>query len=295
MGDAPAAAENPIPSGLTVLVSARSFLFVPGDQRARLDRCRERGADAVIIDLEDAVTPDRRDHALAIVAEWLAEQGAEGSDIWVRVSSVADTASQVAALPQERLAGIVIPKIRSAEELDLLPPSPPVIGFIETAAAVLDVAAIARAEPVVRLVIGEADLGADLGLDPRGSGPAWPSLRTQVVVASAAAGLDQPLAPVHPDFTNLDAYRRGSEELQAAGYGGRACIHPAQVEIVNQVFTPSSEEVARAMRLVARYAEAVAAGDGVIVVDDGTMVDEAYVRTARRTLDRGRRAGMVLD
>ncbi|MFQ5554265.1 MAG: CoA ester lyase, partial [Acidimicrobiia bacterium] len=102
--------------------------------------------------------------------------------------------------------------------------------------------------------------------------------------ASAAAGIDPPLGPVHPDFRDLDRYRADTEQLLLSGFGERCCSHPGQVTVVNEVFTPARLEVDEAATVVARYDEATAAGEGVIVGNDGTMIDEAYVRTARRVL-----------
>jgi citrate lyase subunit beta/citryl-CoA lyase len=103
----------------------------------------------------------------------------------------------------------------------------------------------------------------------------------QIVVASAAAGIDPPTGPVSTDFRDLDAYRAGTQALKRMGFGSRSAIHPAQVEIVNEVFTPSADELARARRLVEL---SDAAGGGVCVDDEGRMVDEAVVRSARHTI-----------
>ncbi len=284
----------PRPPPFDRTMSARSFLFVPGDQPEKLAKARARGADAVIVDLEDAVVPERRDAALAITTDWMSTVDGPGSDIWVRVSSAADGARQLAAFGTPSLAGVVVPKIRSAAELHPLGETGVALAvFIETASAVLECASIAAADGVARLVMGEADLGADLGLDPGGHSPGWLPIRTHVVVASAAAGLDPPLGPVDPDYRDLEALRAGTGSLRDLGFGGRCCIHPAQVDVVNDVFTPSTEDIGVASRLVAAYDAAVTSGTGVIVAEDGSMVDEAYVRTARRTLDLARRAGLL--
>ena len=105
-------------------------------------------------------------------------------------------------------------------------------------------------------------------------------------MASAAAGIGAPGGPVSTNFTDLEAFRAGTERLKRLGFGGRAVIHPAQVPVVHAVFTPSAEEVRRARDLVERFDAAVAAGSGVIVDDQGRMVDEAVVRVARNLLAR---------
>ena len=273
---------------------ARSFLFVPGDSTRKLTGARERGADAVIIDLEDAVAPARRDDALAITASWLEDQDEKGSEMWLRVSSAQRGCAELEALEADRLAGVVVPKVRSTADLEhLARTGVAMIAFIETAQAVLDVASIAAQDGIRRLVIGEADLGAELGIAPVGGDTAFGSIRSQVVVASAAAGIEAPIGPVDPDFRDLARFAESTVSLRDHGFGGRCCIHPAQLDVVNDVFTPTPNEVAAALRLVAHYEVAAAAGEGVIVAEDGTMVDEAYVRTARRTLERARRAGSL--
>ena len=136
-------------------------------------------------------------------------------------------------------------------------------------------------------MIGELDLSAELGIDPHNSAALAP-LRMQVVVASAALGLEPPLGPVSPDFRDLDGLRRDTTVLAGLGFGSRPAIHPAQVPIFNDVFSPSPEAVAEAKKLIALYEAALADGRGAVTDADGHMVDEAVVRVARRTLERAR-------
>jgi citrate lyase subunit beta/citryl-CoA lyase len=115
------------------------------------------------------------------------------------------------------------------------------------------------------------------------------AVRVLVVLASAAAGLDPPIGPVSTDFRDLAALRRSTDALRRLGFGSRWAIHPAQVPIINQIFTPALEQVNAARRLIERHDSAVRQGTGVCVDEDGHMVDEAVVRAARRTLARTRR------
>ncbi|MGH9095306.1 MAG: HpcH/HpaI aldolase/citrate lyase family protein, partial [Acidimicrobiales bacterium] len=137
---------------------------------------------------------------------------------------------------------------------------------------------------VARLGVGEVDLSSELGvqLGPDEHELLW--VRSQLVMYSAAAGLDAPVGPVWTDIEDLAGLRRSSEGLRRLGYVGRACIHPAQIPVVREVFTPSPAEIAQAEHLVERYDAAIAIGQGVIKDDRGAMVDEAVVRAARRTL-----------
>ncbi|MBA8956891.1 hypothetical protein ACFQU9_14080 [Actinomadura namibiensis] len=115
-----------------------------------------------------------------------------------------------------------------------------------------------------------------------GAGLLW--ARSQVVLASAAARVRPPIAPVSTDFRDLEALRTSTLALRRLGFRGRACIHPAQLPVVNEVFTPSPQEIARARDLVARHDAAMAEGSGVCLDERGRLVDEAVVRSARRLL-----------
>lgn len=259
----------------------RSYLYVPGDQPEKLAKAASSAADALIVDLEDAVAPKDKDAARSTVVGWLRDQG--HPQVWIRVNAdPTDDASALSGLP---FAGVVIPKIRSASDVDAsaaLFPSMPICALIETAAAVLDARAIASHPRVVRLAIGEADLSAELGADATDD-DAMRTARGLVVLASAAAGIEQPTAPVSTDFRDMDSLHRSTEALKRMGFGSRAAIHPAQLPVINDVFTPSGDEVARARTLLERFD-----GAGVGVADDGTMVDEAVLRAARAVLDKAR-------
>ena len=136
------------------------------------------------------------------------------------------------------------------------------------------------------LALGEADLGADLGVArPIPTEVVWP-LRLHVVACSAAAGVRPPTGPVWTGLADVDGLRSTTEALRAGGFGGRTAIHPNQVAVINEVFTPTGAEIASAEAIVAAFD---AGGGGVAVDADGRLVDEAIVRSARLTLARQRR------
>lgn len=276
----------------------RSYLYVPGDSAERLSKAADRGADALIADLEDAVAPTAKQSARGTVQAWL-EGGVDGPEVWVRVNNTATLLDDdVRAMALPGVAGISVPKVDSPEVLEhvdvllsaaerergLEPRSIGVIALLESARGVLDAARIARAPRVVQLALGEADLAAELGVSPSDDARELLPIRMQVVLASAAAGLAPPIGPVSTDFQDLDALRGSTEALRRMGFRSRSCIHPAQVDVVNDVFTPSADEVARARRVVELYDTALADGTGACVDDDGRMVDEAVVRAARQLL-----------
>lgn len=280
-------------------MSARSYLFVPGDRPAMLAKAAHRGADALIVDLEDAVAPSSKAAARVITAAWLAGLAGPTPPVWVRVNNVPGLLEDdIAAVLHPRLRGLMIPKVAAAAELETIAArlgeaeaaagveadAIRLLPIIETARGLLAVAEIATAPRVERLMIGELDLGADLGVDATDEVALVP-LRLQVVVASAAAGIAAPLGPVAPDYRDLEALADDTRRLHRQGFRSRAAIHPAQVPIYNDVFTPSTAEVARAQRLVELYETAHAAGRGAVVDEDGRMVDEAVARAARRVIE----------
>jgi citrate lyase subunit beta/citryl-CoA lyase len=264
----------------------RSFLYVPGNQPKMLASALRRGADALIVDLEDAVPPAEKETARYTVAEWLRWLPAD-APVWVRVNAGPMGADDARTVIAPALRGLVVAKASAgqvtalAELLDDHDPAGAVglVPLLETPRAILDAAAIAAAPRVTRLQIGEADLAAELGVTP--GDQELLLVRSTVVLASAAAGLAPPAAAVTTDFRDLDALRRSTLALKRLGFRGRACIHPAQIPVVHEVFTPSPAELADARDLVERFQ---AAGGGVCLDAHGRMVDRAVVREAHTIL-----------
>jgi len=286
-------------------VTARSYLYVPGDQARKLQHALASGADAIIADLEDAVAPAAKADARRTVADWLATQlDSDQPELWIRVNSSRLLADDVHAIVGPAVTGICLPKthapeqVRSLGELlataeqgaGLAEGSIKLVPLLESAAGILSVRAVAQEPRVWQLGLGELDLCAEAGIQPSADERELLSIRIQVVLASAAAGLAPPIGPVSTNFRDLVALRHSTEALRRVGFGSRWAIHPAQVPVINQTFTPSLEEVEAARRLVERHDGALDQGVGVYVDEDGHMVDEAVVRSARRTLARARRA-----
>jgi citrate lyase subunit beta/citryl-CoA lyase len=278
-------------------MNARSYLFVPGDRADMLAGASGRGADAIIADLEDAVAPVERPAARHRVASWLSVCHEGGPQAWVRMSSSMEEAEIELAM-DPALTGFMVPKLLHPDELHelssrldrlerregLSPGKVRLLPIVETARAVRLVHGLAEAPRVQRLMIGELDLGADLGIDPEDVDVFAP-LRMAVVVASAAADLSAPLGPVSPNYRDLAGFEAGTRVLARQGFGARPAIHPAQIQAINRAFTPDREEVERARRLIATYDAAIAAGRGAVVDEEGQMVDEAVVRAARRLVE----------
>jgi len=282
------------------IVAARSFLFVPGDRPDMLAKAAHRAADALIIDLEDAVAPSAKLQARETVATWLTRLTIPAPEIWIRLNHPSDSfEAEMRAVANPRLTGLMIPKVSMPAELEraanllddveianrMSGGSVRLLPIIETAAGMLRVAELGACRRVSQLMIGELDLSAELGIEPTNEMALLP-LRMQVVVASAALGLEPPLGPVSPNFRDLDALRSETQSLASLGFGSRPAIHPAQVPVYNEVFTPSADAVDRARTLVDLYDTALAEGRGAVTDSDGHMVDEAVVRVARRLLAR---------
>jgi citrate lyase subunit beta / citryl-CoA lyase len=293
-------------------LSVRSYLYVPADQPTKLAKAMTSGADAIICDLEDAVAVASKDAARAALCDFLSgrlSSDADGPLVWVRVNDGARGLDDVRAITEAAgscLDGVYLPKA-TLEKLhavdrtltegeqqrgDMTVGEIPMCALLETAAAILDARMLASAPRVIRLAIGEADLCAELGTELTPSDEREHLLaRQMLVLASAAAGLDGPTGPVSADFRDLDSFRSSTLALKRMGFRSRAAIHPAQVAVINDVFTPSEDEVRAAARVIDLFDASLDRGDGVCTDDDGRMVDEALVRSARRTLAI-RRAGL---
>jgi citrate lyase subunit beta/citryl-CoA lyase len=285
--------------------TARSHLYVPGDKPEVLAKALGRGADALIVDLEDAVAPANKDLARRTVAEWLSALPVAAQNpvqVWIRINPGLMGHDDVKAVISPAVTGVVVAKTENGNDLialhavltaledqrEMLAGSIGVVPLLESAAAVLRAMEIAKAPRVQRLQVGEADLKADIGVELGDDQRELLYVRSHVVLVSAAAGIDPPVGPVDTNFRDVEALKASTQAVKRMGYLGRACIHPAQAAVVNEVFTPSDDEVAEARDLIARFDAAMAAGDGVCLDARGRMVDEAVVRQARRLLSLAR-------
>jgi citrate lyase subunit beta/citryl-CoA lyase len=266
-------------------MTPRSYLYVPADQPDKLAGAAGRGADALIVDLEDAVALSRKDAARAAAASYL-----DTATAWVRINADTAAADLAALADRPGLAGVVVPKaeaplLHAVDELLADRPGLPVLAVVETARGLRTLDAVATAPRVVRLGLGEADLAGELHLRP---GPLreelWP-IRSDVVIASAAAGLRPPVGPVHTAVRDREGLERTTELLLRQGFRARTAITPAQLPAINAVFTPGEDEIRRARAAVALLSPET----GVAVTEDGRMVDRAVLRSAREVLDRAAR------
>jgi citrate lyase subunit beta/citryl-CoA lyase len=269
---------------------ARSFLYVPGDRPDRLAKSGQRGADAIIVDLEDAVLPDAKGAALDNATAWLRDRDPSGPAAWARINTGPDGSCEVRELARSTgLKRFIIPKVESPGQIEAVSQAareagverPLLAPMIESAAGVVRVEELAQVPGVYQLHLGEVDLAADLGLEPTMPGTELLYARARVVVASRFAGLPAPCAPVSTSIDDHAGFRSETEALRRLGFYGRDCIHPAQVIIATDVFTPSAEARAWAQSLLDQSMHAA----GAFRDADGAMVDEAVLRKARRILE----------
>ncbi|MCC3278453.1 CoA ester lyase [Arthrobacter sp. zg-Y40] len=279
-------------------------LYAPADRPERFGKALQAGADAVIVDLEDAVAASRKDAARAALTDFAAcweecrEAGGDagGGDapaVQVRVNARGSRAhdadlAAVAALPPE--FGVRLPKTQSGADVAALRavlPGRQVHALLESALSIERAFEIAGSG-VASIAAGEADLRAELGVPagPAGeAGLAWP--RSRIINAAAAAGLPAPLMAVYADVRDVDGLAASCRAGRALGFSGRTAVHPRQMEVIRRAFTPDAAELARAQGIVERVRAAAREGTGAFVLADGTFIDVAMLRAAERVLALG--------
>lgn len=268
----------------------RSLLFAPAVRPDFIAKLPERGADAVVIDCEDATPAGAKQEARSNV-QALVPQLAGRCTVTVRVNAVASEwfADDISALVPG-ISAVVVPKVDSVAALDEVSraldsaglPDVGVLAGIETALGVADARPLLAHRRVVAAYFGAEDFIADMGGVRTASNNEVLFARSAVALAGRLGGvpvLDQIVA----DFRDDDRYERECREARALGYSGKLCIHPGQVAIANAGFVPSADEVDRARRLLAAYESASAAGRAAIDFE-GQMVDEPLAAQARRVL-----------
>jgi citrate lyase beta subunit len=275
---------------MRTLAAARSLLFTPAGDARKADKALAGAADLVVLDLEDAIAPGRKDE----VRDWLVGYltGGPSRAPWVRINAPGTPwgAADLAAIAGLPVAGLVLPKA-SARALDaiasahpgLLGKALPVIALIETARGVREAYQVARHGQVAALMLGGADLGAELNWIHRPDGLELLHARSSLVVDSAAAGIRPPFDVVRIDYRDTGGLIAEALQARSLGFGGKACIHPDQVGPVHEVFSPSPEEVDSAREIVAAFDAAIRQGQGVAVAR-GQMIDQPVVTRARALL-----------
>jgi citrate lyase subunit beta/citryl-CoA lyase len=274
----------------------RSLLFVPADDEQRLAKVATRGADAVILDLEDAVAIDRKEAARQSLAAASAAIGRAGCPVVVRINSRwNDVAADLDATVRPGVSAIMVPKVEDAARLTVigemvrelagdrgLPQAPDLIALIESPAGLRQIDAIAAVPGVIGLALGTEDFSLALGVPPSRDCLDLPCRHLALAAAvrgQMALGLPISIATIK----DAAAWAGAIAEAQAVGMTGALCIHPAQIAPVNNGFAPSAAEIERARRVLAAWDDA--RGASVITVD-GRMIDLPVVLAARKLVAR---------
>lgn len=262
-----------------------TWLYVPGDRPDRFDKAVDSGADAIVLDLEDAVVAGRKEYARAAVAEFVTQ--AHGLPVFVRVNELGgpEFFADIDAVGKARgLAGLRLPKVESAAQVIRVAG---LVGaqlhcLVESAIGLEMAYRIASAHPsVAGVALGEADLRSDLGvIDDEGL--RW--ARGRIVIAARAAGLPAPPMSVYPDLSDVEGLRASCAAGRRMGFLGRAALHPKQLPVILEGFRPTADELERSRELLAAVAEATERESGVSVLPDGRFADRAMIAAAQRTV-----------
>ncbi|TDN59211.1 CoA ester lyase [Paraburkholderia sp. BL10I2N1] len=260
----------------------RSFLFVPGIRPERFAKALDSGADAVIVDLEDAVSEADKGPARQHVADAMAAFAASTTRVYLRINGFGTPwfGEDLSLLALGGLDGVVLPKAESALALEAVARATarPILPIIESALGVWQVLEVAQMPGVERLVFGSVDF--ELDVDCSGSGEALLYARSRIVLASRVAGLLPPVDGVTVTLDDAAQLATDASSARNLGFGGKLCIHPKQIAQVNAAFSPSEEDLAKAREVVEAFARA---GGGAVSVN-GRMVDLPVLLKARRQL-----------
>jgi citrate lyase subunit beta/citryl-CoA lyase len=295
---------NPQPSQLR-----RSLLFVPGAESRKLEKAREAGADTLLLDLEDAVAPDRKTDARANVAAALRAGTFGSTETAVRINAPgtpyfeADLEAIIAAggrtilLPKSESAEQIVEVTKTIASLEQRQPAPgaatKLLLLVETPAGIANALVLGHATPRVdALCFGHADFSLSMGLTEADAarGIIYHA-RCNLLIAAKACAV-APIDCVHLAVKDEQAFREDAELGMHLGFEGKLCIHPRQVEITNAVYAPSQEQIDYARRVIEGYERAQTDGRGVFTLD-GKMIDAPLVAVQQRVLERARRAGVT--
>ncbi|MCX2817826.1 CoA ester lyase [Haladaptatus sp. F3-133] len=276
----------------------RSVLFTPGDETEMMRKALGGDADVVVFDLEDAVAPNEKDTAREAVDDVLGDVPEDAPEVWVRLNPLGDEGGS------DDLDGIdaepscfVVPKAECADDVERVAEAlgedgngAGLVPIVENAAGVLNAGEVADAPRVSAVVFGAEDLAADLGATRTDECDEVMYARQKVVTAATAVGIDG-IDTLWTGFRDEEGLRDDTERGIGLGYDGKLAIHPAQVGIINDAFTPDEEAIDRARRVLEAKREADEARKGVFEVD-GEMVDAPLVEQARTVRERARAAGV---
>jgi len=288
---------------------SRTWMFVPGSQERRLQKVKDLPADVLIYDLEDAVAASEKEKARKMVRQALRENAERVNFVRINDPSTPYFLADLQEIAVEGLTGIVLPKAAKKEDVILvdrllgqleegknLPQgSIRIVPLIESALGLQHTYEIATAsDRVIRLAFGSVDFTLDIGAKLTKGGMELLYARSQLVVASRAAGIEGPIDAVYIHIRDMEGLRQETTFAKQLGFQGKLVVHPDQIPIVNEIFTPTAEEVEEARGIVSAFAEAVAAGSGAIQWK-GKMIDYPVAERAKRIVAQAKTLGMLTE
>ena len=268
------------------LAFSSNFLFVPGTRPERFSKALDSGANAVVLDLEDAVPEEDKEEARnAIRVAWPNFSDEQKNRLVIRTNSPGTKfyAADLILAQDLNVSCILIPKSESLDQINgaaLILPNTAIIPMIETALGLDNLREIANSNQVIRLALGNLDLQADLGMVCDPDETELQTARYQIVLASRLAKIAPPIDGVTPSTDDAARINNDAQRAKRMGFGAKLCIHPKQVAIVKTAFMPSDEELAWAQRVI----DADKTSNGGAIKLDGRMIDRPVVLLARRTL-----------
>ncbi len=276
----------------------RSRIYLPGNRPRMIQKGPGLGADAVILDLEDSVSPEQKDAARILVSHAIKTINFGLSEVMVRINPISnggllDLAAVLTAGPD----AVVVPKCESMADVHAvenaikeakLTKQIRILPMIETAKGILNVYEVACASPLVdAITFGGEDFTQDIGATRTKAGKEIFWGRSMVIIAAKAARV-QALDTVFSDLSDEEGLRRDTIEIKEMGFDGRAAIHPSQIEIINECFTPTNKEMQHAVNVLFAADKARSEGSGVAVVK-GKMVDKPIIERAERLIRYAKR------
>lgn len=264
----------------------RSYLYVPASKPEIVAKAFNSDADCVVIDLEDAVHVDSKTAAREFVTEFLKTKAPKPFLVRINDPNGAWGMLDLEAIAADNLFGVRIPKVTNIETIkvvakvfDAAKSNAQIHLLIESALGVQRAFELATADPRVKAIsLGEADLESDLRVT---NDEALKYSRNAIVVAARAAGLKQPSQSVFPNTKDIDGLTASTIAAKAVGFFGRSVIHPNQVAVVNEIFTPTAQEVEQALQLLSWYDQMQASGNSVMALPNGDLLDPANIHYAR--------------
>jgi len=278
------------------MASIRSFLFVPASRPDRFEKALASAADAVVIDLEDAVSIDAKGMARDTLCDWLEEQEKDDEQllkrIWVRINTLHSPwgHDDMDALAEFQLGGWILPQAESSYDVEqvltLKPKRTELALLVESAVGMAHARLLAAITGVSRLMLGSLDLQLDLNMKCDALETQLNFYRAELVLASRLGGLEAPVDGVTTDTTDTELLTAAVQQARAYGFGAKLCIHPRQVDAVNQGFTPSAREYEWAQKVVAGNKK----HQGEAFAVEGKMVDAPVVQLAEQIIEQFRQA-----